>query len=400
MKKNYFNYTNNNFLNFILISLMIITYPFNFKVILFFRIVDFISLIFILLNLNKIQATQIKLITMVIVALMISSLVGFYYNPNIQYIGIYKLVYVYKYLIPLIIFFILINLKFDNKSLKIFYRLLFFSYLILIFYNPFIELFDVSKLISTYHFPLTYLSTNKGDKHVLGATISFLTFFIILYRNLTLKKKILVFDKFTLFIMILSTLCGFYISSITLILSCFICFSYIMFFQIQYLFYTKKLIVHFRIFLILLFFIFVATSIYFVWINSNFLNLLINYSIIDLARFNNIFYNFPSNVPLLLFGSGLITSPLFIDQGFLTLIHSFGLIPTGIFLYFFFSSKSYSNLNLDCKFFIYIIFLENLFITEFFLLSRYILPLIIFYVVYFKSELNFGNIVINKYNIK
>ena len=376
---------------------MIVTYPFNYKVILFFRIVDIVSLIFIFLNFKKIQTTQLKIIIIIILALMISSIVGFYYNPYIQYMGLHKLAYVYKFLVPLILFFILLNCKFENKSLRIFYRLLFYSYLILIFYNPFIELFDIiPRLINSHHFPLTYLNSNKGDKHVLGATLSFLTFFIILYRNLTFRKKIIIIDKFTLLILIISTLCGFYIDSITLILSCFICFSYILFFHIQHFFYKKKLIVYFRLILILLLFLLIISFVFIIWNSSNFFNLLINYPIIDLARFNNLFYNFPINIPSLLFGSGIITSPLFIDQGFLTLIHSFGLIPTIIILYFFFSSKSYSNLNLDCKFFIYIIFLENMFITEFFLLSRYILPLIIFYVIYLKSDLNLGKIVSNK----
>ena len=397
MKKNFVNYSENNFLNFILISLMIVTYPFNFKIILFFRILDFFSLIFIFLNYKKIQNEQLKVLTIIIITLMISSLVGFYFNPNIQYMGLHKLVYIYKYLIPLIVFFILLNFKFDNKSLKIFYRLFIISYLLLILYNPFIEIFDViPRLISSHHFPLTYLSTNKGDKHVLGATLSFLTFFIILYRNLIFGKKKLVFDKSTLFILMLSSFCGFYINSITLILSCFICFSYILFFELYYFFYKKNLIVYFRLILILLLFILASTIVFIIWKNSNFLNIAINYSILDLARFNNLFYNFPSNLPLLLFGSGIITSPLFIDQGLITLIHSFGLIPTIIFLYLFFNSKSYCNLNVDCKFFINIILLENLFITEFFLLSRYILPLIIFYVIYLKSDLNFGQIVINK----
>lgn len=397
MKKNYLNYPDNNFLNFILISLMIVTYPFNFKVILFLRIVDIVSIIFICFNFKKIETSQLKMVMLIVVALMISSVVGFYYNPNIQYMGFHKLVYIYKLLIPLIIFFILLNFKFDKKSLKIFYRLLFFSYLVLIFYNPFIEFFDVvPRLINSYHFPFTYLNTNKGDKHVLGATLSFLTFFIILYRNLAFKKNILVFEKFSLSILILSSLCGFYIDSLTLILSCFICFSYILFFQIQNFFYKKKLTVYFRIILILLLILLIISFIFIIKINTNFLNILINYSIIDLARFNNLFYNFPVNIPLLLFGSGIVTTPLFIDQGLLTLIHSIGLIPTIIILYFFFSSESYSNLNLDCKFFIFIILLENLFITEFFLISRYIVPLVIFYVVYLKSDLNFGKIVSNK----
>ena len=174
-----------------------------------------------------------------------------------------------------------------------FFRLFFISYLILIFYNPFIELFDViPRLITSHHFPLTYLSTNKGDKHVLGATLSFLTFFIILYKNLILGKKKLVFDKSTLSILILSSLCGIYINSITLILSCFICFSYILFFELYYFFLKKKLIVYFRSILMLLLFILASTFVFIIWKNFNFLNIAINYSILDLARFNNLFYNF------------------------------------------------------------------------------------------------------------
>ena len=84
----------------------------------------------------------------------------------------------------------------------------------------------------------------------------------------------------------------------------------------------------------LLLFILASTFVFIIWKNFNFLNIAINYSILDLARFNNLFYNFPANVPLLLFGSGLITSPLFIDQGLITLIHSFGLIPTIFFIFF------------------------------------------------------------------
>ena len=90
--KIFLNYSDNNFLNFILISLMIITYPINFKIILFMRIVDIVSLIFIFINYQKIQNTQIKVIIMIIVALMISSLVGFYFNlifNILDYINLY-----------------------------------------------------------------------------------------------------------------------------------------------------------------------------------------------------------------------------------------------------------------------------------------------------------------------
>ena len=74
------------------------------------------------------------------------------------------------------------------------------------------------------------------------------------------------------------------------------------------------------------------------------IQIVINYPIIDLVRFNNLFYNFPINTILLLFGSGILTTPLFIDQGLLTFIHSFGLIPTLIFFYMFLNSKFFLRL--------------------------------------------------------
>ncbi len=390
------NYRNINNLNIIIISLIIITYPLNFKLFLFFRIADLLSIIFILLNLKNVKYYDLKIILLIVISLLISSIVGFYYM-SYNSLNFDKLVYIYKFITPLLFYFIISKINFDFKILKIFYRLLVFSYFILLFYSPFINLFDViPDKINNYHFPFTFLNTNKGDKHVLGGTLSFLTFFIVLYRNLKFKNTYLKFNKFSNLIIFFSFFCGLYINSITLILSSLICLIYISFSEVKNFFIKKEKYIHFSIvftFMILLLILLVAF--FFNKYEEN-IQILINYPAMEIARFNNLFYNFPKNLPFLLFGSGITTSPLFIDQGLLTLIHSFGLLPTIIFLYLFFNSNNFLKNSIDMKFFILIIVISNLYITEFFLLSRYMLPLIIFYTVYIQSRYFFGKTVLSK----
>ena len=200
MKNNLHNYLNINNFNIILISLIIITYPFNIKLFLFLRIADLLSIIFILLNLTNVKYYELKIISLIVISLIISSIVGLYNQPYNK-INLNKLVYVYKFITPLFFYFIISKKNFDFRILKIFYRLLLLSYFILLFYSPFIDLFEVvPEKINNYHFPFTFFNTNKGDKHVLGGTLSFLTFFIVLYNNLKFKNTNLKFNKFTMWI--------------------------------------------------------------------------------------------------------------------------------------------------------------------------------------------------------
>ena len=395
MKNNLHNYLNINNFNIILISLIIITYPFNIKLFLFLRIADLLSIIFILLNLTNVKYYELKIISLIVISLIISSIVGLYNQPYNK-INLNKLVYVYKFITPLFFYFIISKKNFDFRILKIFYRLLLLSYFILLFYSPFIDLFEVvPEKINNYHFPFTFFNTNKGDKHVLGGTLSFLTFFIVLYNNLKFKNTNLKFNKFTILIIFFSFLCGLYISSITLFLSSLVCLIYIFISEAKYFFIKKKKYKYFFIsFIFMLFLSILIVAFFFNKYDEN-IQILINYPAIEIARFNNLFYNFPKNLALLLFGSGITTSPLFIDQGLLTLIHSFGLLPSIIFLYLFFNSNNFLKNNIDVKFFVLIIVISNLYITEFFLLSRYMLPLIIFYIVYIQSEPFFSKTVLS-----
>ena len=77
-----------NYVNSIMLALLIVTFPFNLKVLFFFRVVDFIQLYFIFYNIKKINIKHKKIITLVIIAILISSLISIHYstlsNMNIQ----------------------------------------------------------------------------------------------------------------------------------------------------------------------------------------------------------------------------------------------------------------------------------------------------------------------------
>ena len=88
-----------------MLALLIVTFPFNLKVLFFFRVVDFIQLAFIFYNIKKISIKHQKIITLVIIAILISSLIGIHYS-TLSNAGYTKLVYVYKFLSPLIFFYI------------------------------------------------------------------------------------------------------------------------------------------------------------------------------------------------------------------------------------------------------------------------------------------------------
>tara|TARA_B100000073_G_C23426720_1_gene449488 strand:- start:15 stop:527 length:513 start_codon:yes stop_codon:yes gene_type:complete len=163
-----------------------------------------------------------------------------------------------------------------------------------------------------------------------------------------------------------------------------------MFTYFQNYFYQINKLKHFNF--VILFIILIIIGLIVIFFGNKILyntQIAINYPVIDLVRFNNLFYNFPTNNILLLFGSGILTTPLFIDQGLLTFIHSFGLIPTLVFFYMFIKSKFYLRLKNTAKFFILIIMMQNLFITEFFLISRYSIPLVLIYIIYIKLDLDF-----------
>ncbi len=379
-----------NYVNSTMLALLIITFPFNFKVLFFFRVVDFIQLAFIFYNIKNISIKHLKIITLVIIAILISSLIGIQYSP-LSNAGYTKLVYVYKFLSPLILFFILADINFDKKFLHLFYNFFILSYFFLIFYNLFIDFFNiVPEKINTHHFPLTFIDTNKGDKHLLGATLSFLTFFTLLFKNLNVEYKFLKKINYSILIVLITPIFGFYISSNTLILSGLICLIFTIFNHLQNYFYQINKLKNFNF--VILFLVLIMFGLIVIFFGSKILyntHIAINYPVIDLVRFNNLFYNFPTNNILLLFGSGILTTPLFIDQGLLTFIHSFGLIPTLVFFYMFIKSKFYLRLKNTAKFFILMIIMQNLFITEFFLISRYSIPLVLIYITYIKLDLDF-----------
>ncbi len=374
-------------INNILLFFVILSYPINIKIFFILRPLDLFILIFLVININKLNYGQIKFLFIVLIFLLISSLVGYYFDDKVNF---KKIAYVFKYFTPLIFFFILYNLNFSKNYINIFYKLLFTSFLLICIYNPVISLFEiVPEKINTYHFPFTYLNSNKGDKHVLGATIGFLTIYLIIFNNLKNNYINKWFNIRNIFILIISIVSAILIKSITLTISLLICLLYMCHSNIYQIVKNRNKLKYLYFFYILVLTIFIFLIVYFKIKYSDELGLYINYSTIELARFNNLFYNFPSNYSTLLFGSGILTTPLFIDQGLLTLIHSFGLIAVFIFFICFINSDFYLKIDTHSKFFLVFIICINLFVTEFFLLSRYIYPLIICVLFYYKLQLSF-----------
>ena len=126
---------------------------------------------------------------------------------------------------------------------------------------------------------------------------------------------------------------GFYISSNTLILSGLICLIFTIFNHFQNYFNQINKLKHFNF--VILFLVLIMFGLIVIFYGSEILyniQVAINYPVIDLVRFNNLFYNFPINTILLLFGSGILTTPLFIDQGLLT-FHSFFWINTNSYIF-------------------------------------------------------------------
>ena len=80
-------------INHILIALIILSFPFNYKIILFFRPQDIFVISFIALNIKYIRYEYIKLVLFLFISLIGSCLIGILSFNNFYYI---KLAFMYK----------------------------------------------------------------------------------------------------------------------------------------------------------------------------------------------------------------------------------------------------------------------------------------------------------------
>ena len=359
------NYHN---VNKLLISLIILFFPINYKLISIFRILDFLVIAFILFNLKFLSKKNILFIVSILSVIFIGSIIHYYINSEI--INFKKLSYVYKYLI--IIVFSLLILRVNIISVNFYLRLFYLVNCLLLFWILFFNFYEISPgsylYTHDFAFPFTFTHSWRGDKHLLAATIFSLN--TLLFYNYFVRGKIFLYLS-TLIILLIETVL---LNSTTLhiltplVFLFFICRNHLS--NVTFL----------KIVFIILFLIIILLSInndyelikkifiYVINIDQNFL---------DKVRIQNIL-EFLIKKPFIinLFGGGYLYNPSFVDNGIITIIDSFGLFF--IFLYIlFFKDKLitfFNNLNKDLFIILILMIFINLFITEFFLIIRYIIP--------------------------
>ena len=93
-------------INPILIALIILSFPFNYKIILFFRPQDIFVISFITLNIKYIRYEYIKLVLFLFISLISSCLIGILSFDSFYYI---KLAFIYKIITPILFICTLFN---------------------------------------------------------------------------------------------------------------------------------------------------------------------------------------------------------------------------------------------------------------------------------------------------
>ena len=87
----------NNFnLSQLLIGLVILSFPFNYKIFLFLRAQDLFVLCFVFLNVKYIKIAEFKFLLILIFFIILSCLVGYFISGNFFY---EKLAFIYKIII-------------------------------------------------------------------------------------------------------------------------------------------------------------------------------------------------------------------------------------------------------------------------------------------------------------
>ena len=381
------NYQN---LNLFLIASLIITFPFNLKLLFFFRLNDLFGISLILFNINLLSKKNWLYILSVFFIFTFSNILGFFYAESIFYI---KIAFYYKIFVVIFLFFILNKIfeKFDISFLDKIYllnRYVFNIFILLIIFFQFENYFTHENIF----YPNFFIS-ETNDTHIL--TNIFLTFLVfeIIYNY---QKKFAFKDFFDfknnyflvliLLMLILKTFSSsvyyylffllFYIFNIILLNNKFVSgkinisesyFNY-------YFFISLFIIFVFGLYFLKIYFIdesiihelnFVLDYLYF----GNQLD----FGWFDVRIYGWVKYFSDLTILNLLFGFGFINSEqIFHDSFLIFLFYSIGLFGT-ILLFYCTYKIIYKPIFNDLNFIIFLICIigANLFITEFILISRY-----------------------------
>lgn len=385
------NYLNLQKYNTLFLSVILLSSLLNYKVLYGFRIVDLLVVIFLLININFFKIKDIIVLLYTFTSLLFSFFIGLnIIDQNIFYLE--KIAIIYKIIMPLSLLLLLKNIDIIEFNKKIFFYLiniLFLFLIVHIFYFKIslvldfhINLFDFN--INNYSFPFTSSYTWRGDKHILSALL-----LVIGITNLIFFK-----DKYLIFFNIMINFILIYLLDSTLYTIFFCLFLFYFFGRKIYL----KYFINLKIELIII----TALSIMFVFsliniaqnnlIFENLLKYLNNFNIGNLSdsRIDSIEIYTSASILSFLFGGDYYQPPFYYDSGLFVILNALGflnVIIIIIFLYNIFKNKLLIQENESQILFMIIIF-SNLFVTEFFLTSRYVIPVIIIFYLFCSKNLN------------
>lgn len=369
------------FSNLILVFI-ILSFPFSDNLFLFLRLQDIFVLIFIFFNLSILNDKEIKLVLLILSILVFSNIFGLIIFQEFYYV---KIALFYKIIVP-VIFLIQVNKLIKINNFRIFDKYIDIIFIIYLTYIFFIYNWNFNGLIPKPYWPGSikfFGNALTSDNHLMSVLVGF---FLSLKIFFTQKEK-KYFNLTILWFLFINFMLLFESRVFVLFI---ITFIYIYLNQIFNSLKQKNLFqIFFYFFLLLIISYFLiefqnlkkTINLY----EFEILKKLISFQTLEIGphanRVTSFFLVAPDNIFYLITGVGFLFYPyLFLDSGIILIFSSFGIL--GLFLTAFFLLKKFNisltddfNLNLI---FILVIFI-NLFVAEYFIVSRFIYVVLILY---------------------
>lgn len=384
--------------NLVFLIIILISSIINYKILYGFRITDFLILVFLITNISFLKIKDITLLIYVTAALLLGFVIGI---SIIEQSNFYleKIAIIYKIIMPLSFFLILKNLKIIEMNRKIIYIVINIIFLLLIinilFYkiisdlNINLSFFEFS--INNFSFPFTASYTWRGDKHILSS----LLLVIGIMNLIVLKNKVLIIANILMNYYLISLLDS---TLYTLFFNFFLFYIVIRWTYLNF-FINNKI----KFLLVIVFILLSLISLLNTALDNKIFDIIssnieyFNTGLIQDARIDSLQIYAPQNFITLIFGGNYYQPPFYYDSGFFVLLNSFGIVNFLVIIYLINknSRKELIFKNKEFILFIIIIF-SNLFVTEFFLTTRYIVPIIS--IIYLLSSKNLNKETENKKN--
>ncbi len=402
MLNNFIGFRHQDKISNLLILLVIISFPFNYKIFLFLRPQDFFVICFILINFNQFKKRDLQLSSLIILFLTTSCFLGYLYFEKFY---IHKLAIIYKLLTP-ILFIILIKNYFNesNKNFLIIainstfiIYLLYVIFFWFLFQNPLHLYFDIQLFPSSISIGSGIPTDLTVDRHLMGSIVGIFfaanTIYLLEQKNNFNTKFLnlsILFILMLVFMKLFSSR-GFYL------------YGLITLYFVLNFFFQRSLKKKYQIFLNYLILIFILIVLL-ILVKNNFFSNPIFY---DFRYFKYLFLSettligqsatritswyqfFPDSILPILFGRGVTSFPqIFHDNGLTVILVNFGIIPSILILLFIRKNYQFNEkTNFSLKILLFITIIINLVITEYFLISRYVYILtIIFFLFDYKTK--------------